>query len=143
MLRAMPNPHFNPHSSWVHQGIARNKERSHWRQKARYHRGFWYPGRLLEISTWRKGWDSNPRGPLRALAVFKTAALNHSATLPALSIRARIGAFKRGGDLSATDDKSADAAIKKAIWTPSTTQTPAEAWPRFRQRVWFGSVVLG
>src|SRR5439155_6385886 len=31
---------------------------------------------------WRKGWDSNPRGPSRALAVFKTAALNHSATLP-------------------------------------------------------------
>jgi len=58
-------------------------------------------------------------------------------------MRARIGVFKRGRDLSATDDKSADAAIKKAIWTPSTTQTPAEAWPRFRQRVWFGSVVLG
>jgi hypothetical protein len=35
---------------------------------------------------WRKGWDSNPRGPLRALAVFKTAALNHSATLPSVEI---------------------------------------------------------
>jgi hypothetical protein len=33
---------------------------------------------------WRKGWDSNPRGTLRPLAVFKTAALNHSATLPSL-----------------------------------------------------------
>ncbi len=37
---------------------------------------------LIYKSFWRKGWDSNPRGPLRALAVFKTAALNHSATLP-------------------------------------------------------------
>jgi hypothetical protein len=35
---------------------------------------------------WRKGRDSNPRGPSRALAVFKTAALNHSATLPAVEI---------------------------------------------------------
>jgi hypothetical protein len=33
---------------------------------------------------WRKGWDSNPRGNSRPLAVFKTAALNHSATLPTL-----------------------------------------------------------
>jgi site-specific DNA recombinase len=31
---------------------------------------------------WRKGWDSNPRGSVNPLAVFKTAALNHSATLP-------------------------------------------------------------
>ena len=30
----------------------------------------------------RKGWDSNPRGSVNPLAVFKTAALNHSATLP-------------------------------------------------------------
>ena len=37
---------------------------------------------LIYKGFWRKGWDSNPRGPLRALAVFKTAALNHSATLP-------------------------------------------------------------
>jgi hypothetical protein len=33
-------------------------------------------------SFWRKGWDSNPRGSVNPLAVFKTAALNHSATLP-------------------------------------------------------------
>jgi hypothetical protein len=33
-------------------------------------------------SRWRKGWDSNPRGSVNPLAVFKTAALNHSATLP-------------------------------------------------------------
>ena len=31
---------------------------------------------------WRKGWDSNPRGSVNPLAVFKTAALNRSATLP-------------------------------------------------------------
>ena len=31
---------------------------------------------------WRKGWDSNPRGSVNPLAVFKTAALSHSATLP-------------------------------------------------------------
>ena len=31
---------------------------------------------------WRRGWDSNPRGPGRVLAVFKTAALSHSATPP-------------------------------------------------------------
>src|SRR6266849_4147969 len=35
-----------------------------------------------ELETWRKGWDSNPRGSVNPLAVFKTAALNHSATLP-------------------------------------------------------------
>jgi hypothetical protein len=34
-------------------------------------------GRLAE------GWDSNPQRPSRAPAVFKTPALNHSATLPA------------------------------------------------------------
>ena len=33
---------------------------------------------------WRKGWDSNPRGSVNPLAVFKTAALNRSATLPSL-----------------------------------------------------------
>ena len=37
---------------------------------------------LKYLALWRKGWDSNPRGTLRPLAVFKTAALNHSATLP-------------------------------------------------------------
>ena len=31
---------------------------------------------------WRKGWDSNPRGSVNPLPVFKTGALNHSATLP-------------------------------------------------------------
>ncbi len=31
---------------------------------------------------WRKGWDSNPRGTFLPLPVFKTGALNHSATLP-------------------------------------------------------------
>src|SRR3974377_2253577 len=31
---------------------------------------------------WRKGWDSNPRGSVNPLAVFKTAALNRSAALP-------------------------------------------------------------
>ena len=34
---------------------------------------------------WRKGWDSNPRGSVNPLAVFKTAALNHSATLPTVT----------------------------------------------------------
>ena len=37
---------------------------------------------LLATVIWRKGWDSNPRGSVNPLAVFKTAALNHSATLP-------------------------------------------------------------
>jgi hypothetical protein len=32
----------------------------------------------------RRGWDSNPRGRSRGLAVFKTAPLNHSGTPPAL-----------------------------------------------------------
>jgi hypothetical protein len=39
--------------------------------------GYW-----LAVLVWRKGWDSNPRGSANPLAVFKTAALNHSATLP-------------------------------------------------------------
>jgi hypothetical protein len=33
---------------------------------------------------WRKGWDSNPRDPAKGLPVFKTGALNRSATLPSL-----------------------------------------------------------
>jgi hypothetical protein len=37
---------------------------------------------------WRKGWDSNPRGSVNPLAVFKTAALNRSATLPNQCCRA-------------------------------------------------------
>jgi site-specific DNA recombinase len=40
------------------------------------------PGVRSSVLKWRKGWDSNPRGASRPLAVFKTAALNHSATLP-------------------------------------------------------------
>src|SRR6476619_5071774 len=39
-------------------------------------------GNRQKTSLWRKGWDSNPRGSVNPLAVFKTAALNHSATLP-------------------------------------------------------------
>ena len=36
------------------------------------------------MRVWRKGWDSNPRDELPRLPVFKTGALNHSATLPRL-----------------------------------------------------------
>ena len=35
-----------------------------------------------QLENWRNGWDSNPRGSANPLAVFKTAAFNHSATLP-------------------------------------------------------------
>jgi hypothetical protein len=31
---------------------------------------------------WRRGWDSNPRSRLLRIAVFETAAFNHSATSP-------------------------------------------------------------
>jgi hypothetical protein len=37
---------------------------------------------------WRKGWDSNPRGSVNPLPVFKTGALNHSATLPSFKLLA-------------------------------------------------------
>jgi hypothetical protein len=39
-------------------------------------------GERWRTTGWRKGWDSNPRGSVNPLAIFKTAALNHSATLP-------------------------------------------------------------
>src|SRR3977135_3416298 len=39
-------------------------------------------GRRRRMLNWRKGWDSNPRGSVNPLPVFKTGALNHSATLP-------------------------------------------------------------
>src|ERR1700682_2646101 len=42
--------------------------------------------KYLIPASWRKGWDSNPRGSVNPLAVFKTAALNHSATLPSRRI---------------------------------------------------------
>src|SRR5262249_15050846 len=35
------------------------------------------------VLKWRRGWDSNPRGSVNPLPVFKTGALNHSATPPA------------------------------------------------------------
>ena len=40
------------------------------------------PGVRSSVLTWRKGWDSNPRESFRPLPVFKTGALNRSATLP-------------------------------------------------------------
>jgi hypothetical protein len=40
------------------------------------------PFQGLATRGWRKGWDSNPRGSVNPLPVFKTGALNHSATLP-------------------------------------------------------------
>jgi hypothetical protein len=51
------------------------------------------------MAIWRKGWDSNPRGSVNPLAVFKTAALNHSATLPALEypVGAMAHFARRGG----------------------------------------------
>src|SRR5262249_30578550 len=49
-------------------------------------------GRLQQGLKERKGWDSNPRGSVNPLAVFKTAALNHSATLPSNKFR-RLQAF--------------------------------------------------
>jgi hypothetical protein len=39
-------------------------------------------GEFVRNMRWRKGWDSNPRGSVNPLPVFKTGALNHSATLP-------------------------------------------------------------
>ena len=47
-----------------------------------------------EISSWRKGQDSNLRGV--NLPVFKTGALNHSATLPRLIITQGRGEGKLG-----------------------------------------------
>src|SRR4029079_5841838 len=37
--------------------------------------------RSVSLTRWRKGWDSTPRGSVNPLPVFKTGALNHSATL--------------------------------------------------------------
>jgi hypothetical protein len=45
--------------------------------------------------SWRKGWDSNPRGSVNSLAVFKTAAFNRSATLPSLIHRHSRSAIRR------------------------------------------------
>jgi murein endopeptidase len=42
-------------------------------------------------TSWRKGWDSNPRGSVTPLPVFKTGALNRSATLPT---RRRSGSYQ-------------------------------------------------
>ena len=49
---------------------------------------------LAAFSSWRKGQDSNLRGV--NLPVFKTGALNHSATLPRLIITREWGGGKLG-----------------------------------------------
>lgn len=36
----------------------------------------------MHVGGWRRGGDSNPRTPSLGLTVFKTAAINHSATSP-------------------------------------------------------------
>ena len=41
------------------------------------------------IGVWRRGRDSNPRRPLPAWAVFKTAPFNHSGTPPRESVSDR------------------------------------------------------
>ena len=41
------------------------------------------------IGVWRRGRDSNPRRPLPAWAVFKTAPFNHSGTPPRGSVSDR------------------------------------------------------
>src|SRR5262249_49539725 len=63
---------------------------------------------------WRKGRDSNPRGSVNPLAVFKTAALNHSATLPRRSAPAVAKGFSRrkGKFLGATYERPKSRATK-------------------------------
>ena len=50
----------------------------------------------MEWVTWRRGRDSNPR-PDKREAVFKTAALNHSATPPVGQYRAEQERDQREG----------------------------------------------
>ena len=57
-----------------------------------------------EISSWRKGQDSNLRGV--NLPVFKTGALNHSATLPRLIITRGRGEGKLGSGFGLGADGS-------------------------------------
>src|SRR6266516_3706737 len=81
MLRAMPNPRFNPHWSWVHQGIARNKERSHGRQK---------PGLIGGFGTLGDCWKSVLGGgsgirthdTVSRIHAFQACAFSHSAIPP-------------------------------------------------------------
>jgi hypothetical protein len=43
-------------------------------------------GSVRAFGVWRRGRDSNPRRPLPAWAVFKTAPFNHSGTPPRRSV---------------------------------------------------------
>ena len=54
------------------------------------------------IGVWRRGRDSNPRRPLPAWAVFKTAPFNHSGTPPRWSVSDRPLALGRWGEMRAT-----------------------------------------
>ena len=53
------------------------------------------------IGVWRRGRDSNPRRPLPAWAVFKTAPFNHSGTPPRGSVSDRPLALGRWGEVRA------------------------------------------
>src|SRR6185437_3034135 len=45
----------------------------------------------------RRGWDSNPRAPVTALAVFKTAPFDRSGTPPVAILAAAFGNLRPGG----------------------------------------------
>ena len=53
------------------------------------------------IGVWRRGRDSNPRRPLPAWAVFKTAPFNHSGTPPRGSVSDQPLALGRWGEVRA------------------------------------------
>ena len=68
------------------------------------------------VHFWRKGWDSNPRGSVNPLAVFKTAALNHSATLPSVEFFRKF--HHPFGALVKWSQK----------WSPTTGTLPYQGW---------------
>ena len=47
----------------------------------------------LGLEFWRREWDSNPRYRSRDMAVFKTAAFNHSAISPGILYKYRLKYF--------------------------------------------------
>ena len=84
-LKSPPKP--QPHKSKIGAKTKKTPEKSE---------VFFTPfGFQIDVQIWRKGQDSNLRGV--NLPVFKTGALNHSATLPRLIITREWGGGKLGG----------------------------------------------
>src|SRR5580704_10189708 len=51
---------------------------------------------VLRVRRWRRGWDSNPRTPVKMLLEFQSSAFDRSATSPIKYLRSPLAATPEG-----------------------------------------------